>query len=87
LGILISEQPMPRYVVEHMLVGLSEEEAFNLVLQASVPPPPSHLPSWAPAPAAPSFAPPVPNWPWTIPEFVDLTQVPSEGEAQASARV
>jgi hypothetical protein len=37
LGILISKlpQPMPRYAIEHMLEGLSEEDAFNLALQAA----------------------------------------------------
>jgi hypothetical protein len=98
LGILISEMPhppplMPQFSDEHMPSGLSEEKAYNLVLQASMRPPSPPLPSWAPttAPpppaAAPAFASPVPNWPWAIPEGVDLTPVPSEGEAFDRARV
>jgi hypothetical protein len=35
LGILISKlpQPMPRYAIEHMSTGLSEEDSFNLALR------------------------------------------------------
>jgi hypothetical protein len=81
LALLMSEMPppMPRYAVNIMPPGLSEEEAFNLALQDSVPPPTPPLPSWAPAPAppppsvAPAFALP-------LPDLVDLTQVANEGE-------
>jgi hypothetical protein len=65
---------------------MSEEEVFNLAPQYSMFPLSPPLPSSAPPPplppplGAPAFSPPIPNWPWVIPDLVDLTQVPSDGE-------
>jgi hypothetical protein len=86
LGILISElphsPPLPRYTVDLMPTGLSEEDAFNLALQALVPPPPTY-PWAAPAFSSPppstypwavsAFAPTVLDWASAITDLVDLT--------------
>jgi hypothetical protein len=56
------------------VVGLSAATSAASVLMwapAVAPPPPK---------AAPAFAPPVPNWPWAIPNLVDLTQLPNDDE-------
>jgi hypothetical protein len=90
LDILISKMsqppPMPRYTLDLMPPSLSKDGALNLALQYSVPPPPLPLPSWAPGaapspappPAAPAYASLHPNWPWVIPNMVDLIQLPSD---------
>jgi hypothetical protein len=79
--------PLPWYAIDHMPLDLSEEDAFNLALRASVPPPPPTY-QWAasvfaPAPppsplVAPAFAWPVPDCPWVILDLVDQTQVPND---------
>jgi hypothetical protein len=91
LALLMAEMPQPpppmrQYAVDLVPPGLSEGEASNLAFHDSVPPPSPPLPSWAPAtappppPGAPAYATPVPNWPWAIPNLVDLTQLPNDDE-------
>jgi hypothetical protein len=63
---------------EAMRLDMSDEDAYDQALQASVPQP---LPSypWAavasppPPPAAPAF----PDWPWVILDLVDQTHCPT----------
>jgi hypothetical protein len=68
--------------------GLLVEEALDLALKYSVPPPPPLLPLWAPtvapplppAPVAPAYALALPRWYWAISDVIVLTQVPSNNE-------
>ena len=75
LGLLISEVPQreptpPRYAREFMPAGMTPEQA----LRNSQPPPRRRpaAPRQPALPVVPAYTPPVPNWPWEVPAFVDI---------------
>ena len=84
LGTLISEAeaarelPPQRYAREFMPAGMTPDEALAQAIRNSAPPPrPVPRPAAPALPAMPAYAPPVPNWPWEVPAFV---QIPDDDE-------